>query len=139
MKITSPLSNIREVLKQTKQSAENYSKVSINEAVTRAVLIDPVLRALGWDIANIQMIEVEKRVSRSEVDYALYNSDDEVKIVIEAKALATDFDTHTSQLVKYIHDFSQNGIFLDGILLTDGMKWRYYDNFNISRLSIAKF
>ncbi len=133
MQIQSPLSNLREVLAQAKAVASSPVSSTINEAVTRAVLIDPVLRALGWDIAKTQMIEVEKYVSRSsQVDYALYNNEGNVKIVIEAKQLASNLVAQESQLVRYIHDFSQSGIILKSIILTDGMEWRFYDNFNIA-------
>jgi len=133
MRIQSPLSNLREVLAQAKAVASNPGSKTINEAVTRAVLIDPVLRALGWDVAKTQMIEVEKWVSKSsQVDYALYDSDKDIKIVIEAKQLGSKLDAQTNQLVQYIHDFSSNGIILNSILLTDGMEWRFYDDFNIA-------
>lgn len=53
MRIQSPLSNLCEVLRQINDSAAQYqATLKKNEAATRAVLIDPLLRALGWDIAN---------------------------------------------------------------------------------------
>ena len=43
----SPLANLSNVLRIVKESANNYdSTLRKNEAATRAVLIDPVLRAL---------------------------------------------------------------------------------------------
>jgi predicted type IV restriction endonuclease len=75
MRFQSPLSNLCDVLSQIKESARQYrNTLTSNEAATRAVLIDPVLRALGWDTANTNMVEVEKTL-RAEVraDYVLYD------------------------------------------------------------------
>ena len=68
------------------------STLKKNEAATRAVLIDPVLRSLGWDTANTYMVEVEKRMDSVRADYALYDSNSAPQIIVEAKALGTDFD-----------------------------------------------
>jgi predicted type IV restriction endonuclease len=59
MRIQSPLSNLSDVLIQIKDSATRYqTTLKKNEAATRAVLVDPVLRTLGWDTANTYMVEV---------------------------------------------------------------------------------
>jgi hypothetical protein len=61
----SPLSNLCDVLGEIKGSARQYQSIlTKNEASTRAVLIDPVLRALGWDTANTHMVEIEKTLGR---------------------------------------------------------------------------
>ena len=61
MRFQSPLSNLCDVLIQIQESANQYkATLSRNEAATRAVLIDPILRALGWNTANTNMVEVEK-------------------------------------------------------------------------------
>ena len=72
MRIPSPLSDLSDVLSQIKESAIRYeATLKKNEAATRAVLIDPVLRALGWDTADTDMVEVEKTLDQPRVDYAL--------------------------------------------------------------------
>ena len=64
MRFQSPLSNLCDVLIQIKDSAKQYTAtLEKNEASTRAVLIDPVLRSLGWDIANTHMVEVERTIA----------------------------------------------------------------------------
>jgi hypothetical protein len=65
MRFQSPLSNLCDVLIQIQDSANPYeSTLTANEAATRAVLVDPVLRALGWDTANTNMVEVEKTLDQ---------------------------------------------------------------------------
>jgi hypothetical protein len=127
MRIQSPLSNLCEVLKQVTESAKRYqSTLKKNEAATRAVLIDPILRALGWDTANTHMVEVEKSLSGTRVDYALYDSNTDVKIVIEAKSLETNLQQNaiTMNLVTYAFTYGIQEVFL-----TDGIIWHHFTSF----------
>ncbi len=120
----SPLSRLCEVLKLVKSSAENYrEQLQKNEAVTRAVLVDPILMALGWDLANPGMVEVEKQAGASgRFDYFLNG---ETPVVVEAKKLGEPLDNHFMQIVSYA--FSQ-GVAVSSVFLTDGMKWLHYTN-----------
>ena len=87
MRIQSPLSNLCDVLDQARTSANQYqSTLRKNEAATRAVLVDPILQALGWDTANTFMVEVEKTLDKTRVDYALFDSNGAVCVIVEAKA-----------------------------------------------------
>lgn len=127
MRIQSPLSNICEVLKQVTNSAIQYqTTLKKNEAATRAVLIDPILRALGWDTANTYMVEVEKSLSSTRVDYALYDNNNEVKVVIEAKSLYTNLNQNdiTMNLITYAFTYGIQEIFL-----TDGVIWQHFTTF----------
>ena len=127
MKIESPLNNIIDVISQVRNSAEEYkTTLRRNEAATRAVLVDPVLRALGWDTANTFMVEVEKTLEQTRADYALYDSNGIVKVIIEAKALGEDL-THQKvimSLVTYAFTFK-----LQDVFLTDGLSWHHFTNF----------
>ena len=136
MRIQSPLSNLSEVLRQVNASAKLYqATLASNEAATRAVLIDPILRALGWDTANTSMVEVEKTLGKSRVDYALYDSNSNVRIIIEAKP----FNANLSQpdiilsLVQYAFTFK-----LQDIFLTDGIVWHHYTNFQPGNVGTNK-
>ena len=69
---------------------------SLGETQTRYALIDPILRALGWDTADPKVCYPEWRIKNHRVDYALFPRS-EVQdlvdgivvpaIVIEAKSL----------------------------------------------------
>ena len=127
MRIQSPLSNLSDVLRQSNTSAKLYqTTLKTNEAATRAVLVDPVLRALGWDTANTDMVEVEKTLGQARADYALYDRNAAVKIIIEAKALSANLSQPSTvmSLVNYAFTFKLHDIFL-----TDGLIWHHFTNF----------
>lgn len=137
MRFQSPLSNLCDVLSQIKESASQYrDTLTSNEAATRAVLIDPVLRALRWDTANTNMVEVEKTL-RAEVraDYVLYDYNATIKIVVEAKKLGANLNHPPlfMDLVRYAFSFQLNNIFL-----TDGLTWHHFDNFQPGQEAPAK-
>ena len=136
MRIRSPLSNISDILGQVKESANRYNNtLQANEAATRAVLIDPVLRALGWDTANTCMVEVERTLHRSRVDYALYDNTSKVRIIIEAKALHTNLNRRdfVMNLVDYAFTFG-----LQDIFLTDGIIWQHFTSFKPGNVEPVK-
>src|SRR6266545_55655 len=123
----SPLSNLCDVLNLIKDSAKQYqSTLTKNEASTRAVLIDPVLRALGWDTANTHMVQIEKTLGSVRADYALYDINKDPKIIVEAKALGTNLVQQqlVMNLVTYAFHFQLNDVFM-----TDGLVWYHYSNF----------
>jgi len=128
MRIKSPLANFTDTLSQVKDSAERYTDtLQDNESSTRAVLIDPILRILGWDIANPFMVEVEKSIDQGFVDYALYGENREIQIIIEAKKLGTNLEDKDIflSLVKYA--FSSG---IADIFLTDGLIWNHFTDFS---------
>ena len=129
----SPLAGLCEVLKLVKASAENYrEQLQRNEAVTRAVLVDPVLRALGWDIANPAMVEVERQAgSGNKFDYFLNG---EMPVVVEAKKLGEPLEQHFMQIVRYA--FTQD-VAISGVYLTDGLKWIHYSNLSMENRAPA--
>jgi len=121
MQFKSPLSNLSEVLVQIQESANLYREtLKKNESATRAVLIDPILRALGWDTANTNMVEVEKTMDNVRADYALYDSNAIPRIIVEAKALGTNLEQKqlVMTLVSYAFSFGLTDVFLtDGLVL----------------------
>ncbi len=127
MRIKSPLSNLSDTINQVKDSAAQYREtLQRNEAATRAVLIDPILHALGWDTANTYMVEVEKSFEQTRVDYALYDNNAKVRIVVEAKALGSNLNDRniTMNLVKYAFTYGIQDVFL-----TNGLIWEHITSF----------
>ena len=55
------------------------------ELRTRIILIDPILCALGWDVADPSRVRLELRANGSEIDYVLVK-DGRNHAVVEAKA-----------------------------------------------------
>ena len=133
MKIRSPLANLTESLSQVLASAElNISTLNNNEAATRAVLIDPILRALGWNTGNPIMIEVEKTFLQARVDYALYDSNGDVKVIIEAKKLGADLNNQSILLSLVNYAFTSG---VKDIFLTDGLTWNHFTGFEPGNLT----
>ena len=94
-----------------------------NEAQTRLSLIDPLLRALGWDTADPALVRPEYVVNGRRADYALMNAQGEVVVFLEAKNLGEQLANHRSQVVAYA---SELGIRFPA--LTNGNEWEVYDN-----------
>lgn len=132
----SPLANLSNVLRIVKQSADNYAPtLKKNEAATRAVLIDPVLRALGWDVTNPFMVEVETPGdfgAKIYADYAL-KANANVAIVIEAKKLGTNLEQFHHQLVQYGFSFG-----IERLFLTDGIRWEHFTSLEPGKLAPTK-
>ena len=96
-----------------------------NEAMTRYALVDPLLRALGWDTGDPAMVVPEYSAGKGKADYALmHGSQAKPALIIEAKSLDTPLGGSTQQGVLYCTD---QGI--EHLALTDGRRWRIYDAF----------
>ena len=111
------------VLHGREMIAEYYDLVSRHETSTRYAIIDPILWALGWKTWDPGECEVEyERGQQGRVDYALFNREAKVVILVEAKRLDKDSSAFERQLSKYSRGI-QNGV---GVL-TDGEIWHLYD------------
>ena len=105
--------------------AQGYGKRSMNEQNTKATLIDPVLRALGWDTEDIDEVAREYKPRRADkpVDYALL-SQRTPRLFIEAKALGQDLNDRkwAGQIMGYA---GVAGV--EWVVLTNGDEWRIYN------------
>ena len=125
MFMNSPIAHLTQVLQKVRESAQTYSvQLKSNEAATRAALIDPVLRSLGWDVADPSRVLVEKTQTVQgkslRVDYALLHGE-KIKIVVEAKKLGGNLQDQFLQLVTYAF-----GLNVEDIWVSDGAIWRHY-------------
>ena len=102
--------------------ARHRPALSQSEALTRYALIDPLLRELGWDTADPDLVTPEYRVGNRAADYALLESGS-VVVFLEAKRLEENLSNHRSQVVAYASEF---GIRYPA--LTNGNDWEVYDN-----------
>ena len=95
-----------------------------NEIRTRTVLIDPLLRALEWDVSDPNIATIEYATGEERADYALLGFEKRPIAILEAKKLGTDLGTH--QIKKQIVGYTV----LHGIkyaAVTDGNTWQLYD------------
>jgi len=106
-----------------------------SEASTRVTLIDPILNALGWDTSNPNMIEFEKTLPQSRADYALYNQDNKIQVIIEAKALGINLGDKTFVFNLIMYALAAG---IKDIFLTDGVIWEHYSDFTPGNVISSK-
>ena len=95
-----------------------------NEIRTRVALIDPLLQALGWDVADPALATPEYEISGQRVDYALLGPEGKPAVTVEAKKLGEPLASHRMQMLNYSN---AAGIAYAG--LTDGNQWELYEVF----------
>ena len=125
MSPTSPLATIYKVLQHVQAAAQTNTGIfRKNEAATRAALIDPVLRALGWDTANVQMVEPEKTLSNElRIDYLLNDPNGQPWVVVEAKCLDSSLDKYgyVGKILGYALTLN-----VQTVCITDGITWHLH-------------
>ena len=98
--------------------------LSRHETRTRQVLIDPLLRELGWDVSDPEAVQLEYRVGQQWADYALMSSGQPVA-VIEAKRLGRGLED--DEIMQVLNYANRDGI--DYMIVTDGDHWEMYEVF----------
>ena len=68
---------------------EHHKYLSGNETRTRALVIDDVLTALGWNIKDPARVWLEHRVNGNKMDYVLLSSASQFLAVVEAKPVGS--------------------------------------------------
>ena len=99
--------------------------VEANEATTQQYVVLPILRALGWDDANLASMEIlpEYTIGNRRVDYALRVRNAQNPVVfIECKRWDTPLSgTHETQIISYAFN---SGVPI--VVLTNGRMWEFY-------------
>ena len=111
-----------EKLRKTMETHRGY--LAENETRTRQVLIDPLLRKLGWDVSNPNIVQLEYKVKQGQPDYALISKGKPVAVV-EAKRLGSDLGD--DQIIQALAYAVAGGI--PYIIITNGDTWEMYDVF----------
>lgn len=88
--------------------------MQLNEAATRALLIDPQLRAAGWPVSDRSLVRLEVPVDGYDAepwngvtDYCLYDSSGDVLAVVEAKKCTRQVREADEQLRHYITEIAK--------------------------------
>ncbi len=120
-----PDERLASVLSEVAERVNRHRGHKIGEQNTKAALIEPVLRALGWDTENVDEVrrEYRRRPQDKPVDYALLLNRDPV-LFVEAKGLDEDLSDRrwASQVISYA---SVAGV--GWVALADGDEWRIYN------------
>ena len=120
-----PLDDLTGVIETLQQRIEKHgASLRENETRTRLALIDPLLQALGWNVADPALVMPEYAVRGGRVDYALLRPDGKPAAAVEAKRLGESLESHWIQMVSYANT---SGIPYAG--LTDGNQWELYEVF----------
>ena len=131
---------VEKAIESAKSKIKEWKKVGLpgwREDQTRYGIIDPIIRALGWDTADPKECHPEypRGNDQERVDYALFRRLDMDKlresdmpapdIIIEAKALDESLELAFDKLRRYVQSPPRmnRGI----AVLTDGVKWRLYE------------
>ncbi|MCG5463441.1 hypothetical protein MED01_001563 [Micromonospora sp. MED01] len=121
------MSDLRAVVEQCVERQRRYRRPGqrLNEQNTKAALIDPVIRALGWDLFDTDEVHREYKRSGHEnpVDYALLLLRTP-RLFIEAKGLGENLDDPrwANQTIGYA---TMAGV--EWVALTNGAEWRVYN------------
>ena len=113
--------------KPPRGSVQTRAPVNNHETSTRYMVIDPILRALGWDLSDPDECVVEYEVARrahypaTRVDYVLKDSASEPAIAIEAKRIDVESDDERAldQMERYLQDIPTATL----AVVTNGQYW----------------
>ena len=112
-----------------------------SEALTRYVLVDPLLRCLGWDTEDPTHVVPEYKIPSEPThaaDYALFAGADIPRVIVEVKRLGhAAYSNAASQALGYcMHDG------FNCFVVTDGQRWAVYETLkegNLANKQIANF
>ena len=124
------LGNLQSTIEKLRKTIEAHrGYLAGNETRTRQVLIDPLLRRLGWDVSNPNIVQLEYRVKEQWADYVLMSKGKPVA-VIEAKPLGSNLKIKViGQAIAYA-----KLAVIDYTVVTDGDRWEMYDVFKKATL-----
>lgn len=110
------------VIEGVKRRAKEFqAELQKSEALTRYALVDPLLRALGWDTADPAQVRPEFPTESGNPDYALL-WEGKPHIMVEAKALGKSLDAAKDKGFQYCW---KNKVSYYAI--TDGNAWEVHD------------
>ena len=124
------LGNLQSAIEKLRKTIEAHrGYLAENETRTRQVLIDPLLRKLGWDVSNPNIVQLEYRVKQGRPDYALMSKGKPLAVV-EAKRLGSDLgDDQIMQALAYA-----NAGGIPYMIITNGDTWEMYEVFKPAEL-----
>ena len=118
------IETLRERIQAHRPYLEGY------ETRTRQVLIDPMLRTLGWDVGDPNSVELEYGIKRKWADYALMESGRPIAVV-EAKS-PRETPLNDDEKMQALNYANMDGI--DYMAVTNGDHWQMFDVFKRGQL-----
>ena len=121
------MDDLLSTLKDSATRLDDYRRhhTHLGEENTKAALIEPVLRSLGWNTSDIEEVcrEYRRLSNDNPVDYALLLQRTP-RLFVEAKDLGANLADHkwANQTISYT---TQAGV--QWVVLTDGAEWRVFN------------
>lgn len=120
-----PMPNLLEEIRAFASKIDAYRSSCLNnESNTKGSLIEPILKTLGWDTSDPNVVDREFKNDNTKsnpVDYSL-KIHRETKLLVEAKALGIDL--HDRQWIEQIVKYAATAGVQWGVL-TNGDKWLF--------------
>ena len=117
-----PLDDLSDLIKELRERIDAHgAALKQSEALTRYALIDPLLRALGWNTADPALVVPEYKSGGGLADYALLDDNRKPLMMVEAKKLDTPLGDVVKQVIGYC--------LIEGtehFSVTDGSRWEVY-------------
>jgi hypothetical protein len=111
-----------DAIERVRERIKKYEdKLKQNEMLTRYVLVDPILRALGWDTENPDQVIPEFQTEVGRPDYALMHNGEKL-IMVEVKSLKSNLEKARDDGFKYCW---KNKV--PFYIITDGDVWELHD------------
>ena len=116
-----PLDDLVQVIETLQQRIRDYGdSLRQNEIRTRVALIDPLLTALGWDVAEPGLVTAEYNIGNGRADYALLVPANKPAALVEAKHLGEQLESPNHQEQVFTYALMQQVKYAG---LTDGNHW----------------
>ena len=126
-----PLESLLTLVEKLRKRIDDYGPtLRQNEALTRYTLIDPLLRELGWDTENPDLVIPEYTDGGGSADYALFSGDKPLMIV-EAKKLDTSLRNEKVLTQGLAYCQKQGTRYLS---VTDGRRWEIYETHKLASI-----
>jgi len=110
-------------IEELRVKLEKCRKAEMKETPTRTIFIDPMLEALGWDVKDLDEVELESpTIDGKSVDYALKINNKPV-VFVEAKPLG-DSLTNVKAITQVIGYAASAGV--EWCILTNGSTYKVY-------------
>ena len=93
-----------------------------SEQRTRAVLIDPILLQLGWNVTDPDQVRLEVKANGNVIDYVLTKGEVKDYAVVEAKSSRMGVDAHRKQATGYAMEIG--ALYA---LVTNGLRWEAWE------------
>ena len=126
-----PLESLLTLVEKLRERIDDHAPLlRQNEALTRYTLIDPLLRELGWNTENPDLVIPEYKGVGGSADYALFNGDKPLMIV-EAKRLDTSLRDEKVLTQGLTYCQKQGTRYLS---VTDGRRWEIYETHKLASI-----